>query len=169
MERVLLDDGRGAVDATTLDNGFTSGGACWWRAHDSGAVRVLVFADRSGPAGAARGLYGVEGDQGMLTDLNPSFDSLIAAVEAAIGWRARAADPTWDWAGPKEAGSSTDPYRRLLAYGVALHAEESAEAAALAESLRGPRGADGRFSGLLQLQAVEQQADWCRTPGAVNR
>lgn len=163
IERVVRDDGRGAPVAAQLDPGFTSGGACWWKAHARGGLRVLVLTDRGGPGATARTIFGVEADQGLLTELNPRFDALVAAVEEAFDWRARSADPSWDWAGPEQAAASTDPERRLLAYGAAARAEEtSPEAAALASSMRGARATDGTWPAMRELGAVEDRAAWCK-------
>ena len=72
------------VDATESLSGvdptksflFSGGSRCWWKAHQKGGLRSLVFVDAQG--NAVR--FGVEHERGRYTDLNPAYEELIAAI-----------------------------------------------------------------------------------------
>lgn len=67
----------------TLDRAhvYSSSSRCWWKAHERGEVRALVFVERGG-----RQVVGVEVERGRFSDLNPDYDALKGALVRAVAW-----------------------------------------------------------------------------------
>jgi hypothetical protein len=113
VERVLV----GAGDLVKLPVPeqpwvFGSASACWWLAHQRGAVRSLLFLQRGGPSGWQQ-VYGVEHEWGTYSDLNADYDLLVVAITRASGWvdeRARAVDAAVLWQDQRQALAGDDPY-----------------------------------------------------------
>jgi len=117
VERVLkpLQDGQ-APPLPKQIYVFAIQSPCWWKAHQQGSVRSLVFFKRDG-----RGRYedagGVEHEQGFYSDLNPYYPQLVKAIQEVLSWKRGPAGS----AGAEERATqrriletSHDPYRLYL-------------------------------------------------------
>jgi hypothetical protein len=96
---------------------FTSGSPCWWKAHQRGGLRTLVFL-RHESGGATRQLVGVEHESGRYTDLSPTYEALVEALMRASGWheeRMRAVAAEMLWEDERAALGSDNPYLMHLA------------------------------------------------------
>ncbi|MFZ5480531.1 MAG: hypothetical protein ACOZNI_27460 [Myxococcota bacterium] len=71
----------------SLEPYLTSSSACWWKARERGSIRILLFFANGAP------LLGVEMDRGGWTDLNPEYEALVTAVDAALDARAQPLPP----------------------------------------------------------------------------
>jgi hypothetical protein len=96
---------------------FSSSSPCWWKAHERGAVRTLVFLKRF--TDKTRAIAGVEHETGLYTDLNPNYEDLVTAIQQAGAWpeeRMRAVGAEMLWPAEREVlKSSKSPYLLNLA------------------------------------------------------
>jgi hypothetical protein len=99
---------------------FASNTPCWWKAHERGGLRTLVFLRREA-GGAWQQVAGVEHESGLYSDLNPDYELLVAAITEAGAWveeRMRAVAAEMLWQQQRAALQSEDNvYLRHLAAG----------------------------------------------------
>lgn len=84
---------------------------CWWKAHQQGSLRSLVFLKRD-----AKGRYedsgGIEHEQGFYSDLNRDYAQLVKAIQEVAAWNAEGADERATQ--QKVLTASHDPYQLYL-------------------------------------------------------
>lgn len=95
---------------------FSIGSPCWWKAHEQGSLRSLVFLK-----GDAKGRFedsgGVEHEQGLYSDLNPDYERLVQAIREVASWKKGRSEPVPQEeraAQRKILTTSHDPYRLYL-------------------------------------------------------
>lgn len=85
---------------------------CWWKAHQKGSLRSLIFLKRD-----AKGRYedsgGVEHEQGLYSDVNPDYGQLVKAIQDVTSWT-QEAGPRALAAQHKILTASHDPYQLYL-------------------------------------------------------
>jgi hypothetical protein len=122
---------------------FSAASPCWWKAHERGAVRSLLFLRDTG-AGRWQPVFGVEHDAGLYSDLNPDYERLASAIATAAAWpeeRMRAVAPEALWQAQRRAlADEGDPYLARLAW--AFLGER--DSAAVLDEAWGPRGSQER-------------------------
>jgi len=59
---------------------------CWWEAHRIGRIHALIFLHEK-PDGTLEHLAGTEAEWGQYCSLNPEYNNLVAAVQAAVRWQ----------------------------------------------------------------------------------
>lgn len=97
---------------------FSSASPCWWRAHAKKSVRSLVFLKRD-DTGAWNQDFGVEHETGHYSNLNPSYELLLTAIQEARLWteeRTQALDVDARWQPQRRILlESANPYMQILA------------------------------------------------------
>lgn len=85
---------------------------CWWKAHQKGSLRSLIFLKRD-----AKGRYddsgGIEHEQGLYSDVNPDYGQLVKAIQDVTSWTSEAG-PGALAAQHKILTASHDPYQLYL-------------------------------------------------------
>jgi len=120
---------------------FSIGSPCWWKAHQHGSLRSLVFL-RSDKKGRFEDSGGVEHEDGRYSDLNPDYEGMVRAIQEAVAWQIgkdTAAPPEQRAAQRKILTSTHDPYRLYLAVHFLTRHD-----AALLDEVWGAPGTPGR-------------------------
>lgn len=91
---------------------------CWWQAHENKSVRSLVFLKRD-ENGTWKQFFGVEHETGRYSNLNPSYELLVTAIQEARAWpeermHAVHADALWQTQ-RSILRESSNPYQQVLA------------------------------------------------------
>lgn len=71
---------------------FSISSPCWWKAHQAGGLRSLVFL-KSDKKGRYEDSGGVEHERGQYSDLNPDYEPLLRAIQLVTGWKTGKGEP----------------------------------------------------------------------------